>query len=148
VDWPGQLYAYTEFVEVLALEDHGAQQHPDKAQDYRPDYHTIIGLTNDEVGVIWSTVLAADTRRKELEAEFYAQYPRTPPAEVRENPDEAAKHRQAAADLNRNEDLAIENAIDELKVQIGHDDFLRLDSWVRDHFAPKHPPQHHTPQRR
>lgn len=157
-DWPGQIRAYTAFAQVLTAEDTGARQDPERAQYHRPDYHAIIGITSDEVGAMWLTLLAADANCKELNSEFYTKHPKGSP-QTQENADNgpelsevdamdaAAKQRQALADIHQKQKLAIQNAIAELKVQLGNDDFLRLDSWVHDHFASTQPVHHHQPQR-
>jgi hypothetical protein len=158
--WPGQIRAYKAFAEMLSSEDIGARQDPDHAQRHRLDFHDILGLTQDEVGTLWSTMLDANQRCNELDSEFYARYPRVPPMQAADSAEnrpelsaeeivnEATKKRTAFKDLNTNKNLLIRNAIEELMTQLGNDDFHRLDAWVREHFVSTQPVHHHQPQRR
>ncbi|HEX3660610.1 MAG TPA: hypothetical protein VHU89_04230 [Acidobacteriaceae bacterium] len=148
-DWPGQVRAYTMFAGILASEDYRAQQDPDHAQRF--DYHQVVGLMPDDVGDMRSTLVAADTKRRELASEFYKKYPKlTPEQEMEEavngpyewRVEASAKKMQALTDLYRNQHLAIANAVNELKIQLGHDDFLRLDRFVRDTCAVNVPVHH------
>ena len=159
-DWPGQFGAYRAFAQILTAEDTGAREDPDNARYHRPEYEKIISLTRDEVGVMWSTLLAADHSCSELDSEFQTRYPNVPPVQSSESAkngpslseaevaDAAAKKSQAFTDLKQKKDLIVYNAIEELKLQLGRDDFLRLDRWVRDQSAHTHPPQHHPARQR
>lgn len=158
--WPGQIRAYKAFSEMLSAEDSGARQNPDRAKDHRTDFNEILGLTDDEVGDLWATMLSADHDCDELDSAFYTQYPRIPPMQALENAKNGpelssvdiaaatAKKRQAFTDLNEKKEIVIHNAIDELKNQLGTEDFLGLDGWVHNHFAQTKPFHHHPAQRR
>jgi hypothetical protein len=151
-DWPGQINAYSTFAGELAGEDTAARN---GAPLYRPDYGKLIGLTRDEDGAMRLTLVTADAKCTELASTFYEEYPKVMPDEDREQDTESgaaaasAKKMQVLTDLRSKQRLAMLNAINELKIQFGNDDFLRFDNWIRETFAtkgPVHPHRaiHHT----